>query len=158
MCDFENGFILCTCIEEEVVEEKKVVPVKKMRTKKKKLLNKFESPPQLPIDFKKYVWELRTLRKIEICKGRCSFPSDDIGKGLESDWVELNLNDRNCFDFEFSPNEGDELVFYNEINIYCFLAFIYKNGSWVKGYYNELQELTKLKQKGRVKVSNILKN
>ena len=158
MCDFKNGFILCTCVDEEPLETaevKKEVPVKKMRTKKKKLLSKLnlQPKPQQPIDVKKYKWELRTLKRKEYAVGRFVFPSDDIGKGLESDWVELNLNDRNCFDFEYTPNEGDELIFFNEINRGKYLAFIFKNNTWVQDFYNEVAELTRLEKSGKVKPS-----
>ena len=157
MCDFKNGFILCTCIDDEpleVVEEIKEVPIKKLRTKKKKLLNKLNLQPQppLPIDAKKYRWELRTVRKTEFAVGRCAFPSEDIGHGLESEWVELNLNNRNCFDFKYTPNEGDELVLFNLINKYKFLSFIYKNSVWINDFYDEISHITRLEKSGKVKI------
>ena len=153
MCDFKNGFILCTCVGEEpleILEEKKEIPVKKKRKRHKNRIETEKSEPEV-IDSRNYIWELRTLKKTEFAVGRAAFPSEDIGHGLESVWVELNLNDRNCFDFEYTPNEGDELVFFNLINKYKYLSFIYKKGVWVNDFYDEIGYITKIEKSGKVK-------
>ncbi len=134
MCDFENGFILCSCKEKNGKSE---LSVKKAE----------------------YVWELRTLQKTELAVGKARWPSSDIGKGLDAAWLLLNLADRNCFDFDYQPKEEDNLVLYPSSNEYynqyvsSYLSFIYKNGEWVEDYYDEISQETKQKDKGIVKAT-----
>lgn len=132
MCDFENGFILCSC-----------------KDKNEEVSSKNKSSG--------YIWELRILEKREFAVGKARYPSSNIGSGLESEWVLLNLEERNCFDFEYIPTEGDNLVMYPESNI-CYnqqsdsyLSFIYKSGKWAKGFYDEIEQMTTPKKKGILK-------
>ncbi len=134
MCDFENGFILCSCDE-----------------KNKK--------PELESDKNEYVWELKILKKRIPARGITDFPGSNIGKGLKSEWVLLNLMNRNCFDFDYQPSNGDNLIIYNPqshkspFGKPAYLSFIYRNGEWAEDFYNEISELTKLMNKGKVKTT-----
>ena len=128
MCDFENGFKLCTCTAIDTPKD----------------TTENDAPTQ-------YIWELRVLDKTELCVGKCIFPDEDIGQGLDEEWVLLNLNLEDCFDFEYTPINGDNLRFFEQGNHYRFLSFIYKNGAWEPGFYDELTELSALKKKGYIK-------
>ncbi|WP_291869394.1 hypothetical protein [Maribacter sp.] len=137
MCDFENGFILCSCKEKKTSKE------------------------VLKTDKLEYIWELRTVKKTEWAVGRARLPSSDIGKGLESEWVLLNLEDRNCFDFDYTPKEGDNLVIYPSSNRYyndflSYLSFIYTDNKWIEDFYDEIAHLTKQDNKGVLKITNYL--
>jgi len=132
MCDFKDGFILCSCDEGE----------EKMSSKN---------------DGSEYIWELRILDKLEFSIGKAKYPSLDIGSGLESEWVLLNLEERNCFDFDYTPKEGDNLVLYPKRNI-CYndyndsyLSFIYKSEKWTEGFYDEIGEITISQNRGKLK-------
>ncbi len=135
MCDFINGFILCSCDEENKKAE-------------------------LEFDKNEYVWELKTLKKKIPARGITDFPDSDIGKGLKSEWVLLNLMSRNCFDFDYQPSNGDNLIIYNRqsrkspFGKPVYLSFIYRNSEWTEDFYNEISELTKLKNKGKVKATH----
>ena len=126
MCKFDNGLKLCTC---EVSES----------------------------DAKQegYLWELRLREKIDAFEqlvGRFPIPSEDIGEGLVHEWVELNLNCEDCFDFDYQPADGDNLTIYKSTDdLYRpFLAFMYQDGLWCEGYYDEHRENHKPELQGKV--------
>lgn len=110
MCKFEDGFKFCSCKDD---------------------LNS--------TDFKEseneYVWEVFSILELEFAVGRF-IPPSDIGQGLEVDWVLLNLNYENCFDFNYEPKELDNLIIYkkpkkNRVqDKFPQLSFIFEEGSW----------------------------
>jgi len=128
MCDFEKGFKLCTCNPEGIKFRDSKTFIKKdgklieyvKRGKKKK-----NTQPEL-----EYIWELyEYLREDDNpLMGRYLMPSSNLGKGLDAEWVALNLNCENCFDFEYSPREGDNLIFTQNRVLDPYLSFIYLNG------------------------------
>ncbi len=135
MCDFENGFILCSCNEES-------------------------NETTLNSDKETYVWELKTLKETIPARGITQFPISDIGMGLNAEWVLLNLIDRNCFDFDYQPLEGDNLIMYSNnsandkasfSNQPAYLSYIYRNEEWVEDFYMKVGQLTQLKNKGKIK-------
>lgn len=79
MCNFDDGFILCTCN------------------------TKGSDKNQLILENATFIWELRIIKETEFAVGRTKLPSTTIGEGLNSEWVLLNLEDRNCFDFDYKP-------------------------------------------------------
>ena len=86
-----------------------------------------------------FIW---TLYKFEgtndiTLDGFINFPVDYINDSLTSDVIILDLNSRNCFDFEYVPNEGDNLIIKNR-NSNKYLSFIYKNELWTSNFYNGL--------------------
>ncbi len=137
MCEFNDGFILCSCEfnNEEINTQDD---------------SKIE-----------YIWELRILKSKELAIGKAVPPMEDIGSGLNSEWVLLYLNSEKCFDFNYQPEEGDNLVIYPNTKGYYnqnirYLSFIFKEGSWQEDFYDELGELTKLKSrkyKGKIKIT-----
>ena len=91
----------------------------------------------LPIE---YVWTLykfigfREEREI----GRYLFPVSDIENGLTANFILKELNNRNCFDFEYTPNEGDNLII-NQVNSHVRIEFIFRSGKWVEEYYSPFE-------------------
>ena len=67
--------------------------------------------------------------------GRYLFPVDDIGKGLNAEQILLNLNVDNCFDFDYIPNEGDNLTLTTNIVLSPYVSFIFKKGEWTPKHY-----------------------
>lgn len=119
MCDFTDGFKLCTCTEDET-------------------------------DMM-YRWQLKVLEREEDAQGRCIFPIKDFGNGLEFEWVKLHLEEGHCFDFEYLPNEGDNLVIHPKDHWAPYLSLIYKEGEWIDDFYDEISEMSKVKSQGVVK-------
>jgi hypothetical protein len=120
MCNFENGFILCTC------------PPK---TEKQPYLSK-RKQKQLPPTPKGYRWAImRLVRYIDevLMEGIYELPSQELNGGLTEEWVLLNLNCENCFDAPYTPQEGDNLVLQSD-EPYKYLSFMFRNGQWERGY------------------------
>jgi len=131
MCQFDNGFKLCSCID---------------------TTNNFEESEDI------YIWELLTIVEMELIRGRY-IPPQDIGNGLEIEWVLLNLNIENCFDFDYKPNNDDNLIFYkkpskNDANIQTGLfSLIYHEGQW-KEYYDFGNDTKVHKKSGTIQSIN----
>lgn len=148
MCDFEKGFILCTCAD----KEKPVVHNKNSRRHKKNPTNEAQV----------YRWYLSEFIEIyeSIMEGIYELPTDDIGNGLTAEWVLLHLNEGNCFDFDYTPKEGDNLVITKPTKTYQYvhLSFIFQNGSWLEKHYVPFYTSLELKQKGIVQELDAIKH
>lgn len=147
MCDFTNGIKLCTCDSESIKFREPQVFIKK----KGKLIEKknFKKPEILL----EYIW---TLFKFDGEKevtemGRYIFPTDDIGKGLNDEWVALNLNCEDCFDFEYIPKEGDNLKIHKNITLGPYLSFVYWNCEWVIDHHSPWSTEISIMKEGKVK-------
>ncbi|MCL9806559.1 hypothetical protein NAT51_13570 [Flavobacterium amniphilum] len=93
----------------------------------------------------KYTWTLD--KYIGYAKypmdGMLIYPDHDLAENLTTETVLEELNSKNCFDFDYNPNEGDNLRIYNpEKYIRKYLSFIYRNGKWMADSYNGLIEET----------------
>jgi hypothetical protein len=130
---------LCTCEK----TPPKIIHHKNSRKYKKKT----------PLAENIYHWYLCKVEERNddfLMEGICAMPSQQIGNGLEEEWVLLNLNCEKCFDFEYTPQEGDNLIIkYSQKS--GFLSFIFKNNSWVADSYNSFAYFSILKNKGKMK-------
>ena len=137
MCDFEDGFILCTCLP----ENQPVVHNKNSR--------RYKNSPEATIAG--YRWTVaRFVGTFEpMMEGMYELPAKDLGKGLTTEWVLLNLNDRNCFDFEYTPEEGDNLTMRSEVS-YNHLSFIFRQGVWEEGQYDGFSTTLEKKSTGKI--------
>jgi hypothetical protein len=65
--------------------------------------------------------------------GIYAFPSSKIEGVFTAEWAESQLNERSCFDFDYRPNEFDQLnIYLGQERTYepVFLAFLFQNGQW----------------------------
>lgn len=138
MCNFENGFILCTC-----EAEKPIIHNKHSRRHKRKQKENADI----------YCWFLSSFKEQfeSIMEGLYELPAKNIGEGLTEEWVLLNLNVGNCFDFAYIPQEGDNLVIKSMAKPYVYLSFIFQEGEWRSGHYNVFNHILELKLKGELK-------
>jgi hypothetical protein len=123
MCDFNKGFILCKCSSPKVAAQKN----NPKRKKKKEAIA--------------YTWTLYKYLGLskEVILGRYTFPSNDIGNGLTVNFVLQELNIRNCFDFEYNPNEGDNLIISNAESL-TRIEFIFREEQWVEDHYSPFSD------------------
>ncbi|AFZ03984.1 hypothetical protein [Calothrix sp. PCC 6303] len=137
MCDFTKGFILCSC-----KKEKEIVHNKNSRRYKKAQAD----TPQV------YRWYLSEFQETyeSLKEGECSLPTSDIGQGLNEEWVLLNLNQGSCFDFKYTPKEGDNLVMNSSNSKSFYLSFIFQNREWKTGFYSTFSTILKLKIDGEI--------
>lgn len=126
MCDFSKGFILCKCNDPKVV-----VHHKKSKRRKK---NTKQSGTDTSIEYQWTLFSYLGPRK-EREMGRYIFPASQLDKGLTASFVEEELNNRNCFDFEYQPKEGDNLII-NTSTGSDRIEFIYREGIWEEDHYS----------------------
>jgi len=145
MCDFEKGFKLCTCAPSGTQAPRAIIHHKKSKRRKRHI-----DPDTLP---REYIWVIfkhrKTIEPDEI--GHYQMPRSNIGQGLTADWVLLNLNVENCFDFDYEPSEGDNLVIREPAPLSPRLSFIFRNGAWVEDHYDAFSEIIELHLRGIVK-------
>ena len=151
MCDFTKSIKFCTCGKNEIKFRKQEF-YKKIKGELIKIENK--SNESIPII---YIWRLfRHVREkkdlYEI--GKYIVPSNDIGKGLNAEWVALNLNVENCFDFDYTPREGDNLFIQRNEILGKYISFIFKNKEWVIDHYDPFSDEIKHVQDGLLKDIN----
>ena len=80
-------------------------------------------------------------------------PAGDIGNGLDAEWIALNLNLENCFDFDYTPEEGDNLFIQTNEIASAYISFIFKNDQWIIDVYDPFTWNTKHIVDGIIKES-----
>lgn len=149
MCDYKNGIKFCSCDNEKIKFREPRTFIKK----KGKLIEK-ENPKNADIPLE-YIW---TLFKFEGEKeiteiGRYMMPDNDLGNGLNAEWIALNLNSKNCFDFDYIPSEGDNLKIRQNVKLGPYLSFIYRKNEWIIDHHSPWStEISKIKE-GKIKTS-----
>ena len=61
----------------------------------------------------------------------------DFSTLITDDYIVAQLNESNCFDFEYIPKNGDNLIvrqYHNKKEE--FMSFIFKGAKWTSDYYN----------------------
>ncbi|MEG1026479.1 MAG: hypothetical protein RSF34_18540 [Flavobacterium sp.] len=149
MCDFNNGIKLCTCEGDKIKYRKQDVYRIVNKDKIVKIPNKKND--DIPLI---YIWHLyKYIGKDEVnmMLGQYIFPSNDLGNGLNAEWIALNLNVENCFDFDYIPNEGDNLIIGQNVEMSPYISFIFKNGEWIIEHYDPFSEITEHILDGKTK-------
>ncbi len=126
MCDFNKGFILCKCSNTNA------------------LTTKHEG--------KEYIWTLSKYIGLneDRIMGKYRLPVSDIGKGLTAAYLHAQLNNRPCFDFDYQPSEGDNLLI-QQVDDGERIEFIYRNGIWSEGHYSPFKHKSREVNKGVLK-------
>lgn len=146
MCELDKNLKFCTCIA-----EKKVIHNQNNRRNKKLKAEKSNQ----------YLWSLsRFVSRFEpMMEGMLNMPSHQLNDLITNEIVleNLNLKDKNCFDFEYIPFEGDSLSIRfdgdeKRSHLYDFLSFIYENNAWRVGMHDGFSTTTELLQKGIIEM------
>lgn len=128
MCETGKEIKLCTCVPDGI---DKIVHNKKSR-RFKEFRNSF-------------TWALEKYVGDSTCMmdGMIIFPIEALSDALTTEKMLVDLNNRNCFDFDYQPNEGDYLqIFTPHRYEQEFLSFIYRNQEWIADYYNGFRDET----------------
>lgn len=147
MCDYSNEIKFCSCDNTKIRFRKPPIYIRKNG----KLIKK-EHPKTAKIPLE-YIW---TLFKFEGDKkiteiGRYKLPINDFGNGLNAEWIVLNLNCNNCFDFEYTPKENDNLIIHQNVELGSYISFIYRSNEWVIDHHSPWStEILKIKD-GKIK-------
>lgn len=86
--------------------------------------------------------------------GLVVLPEVRLGAVFSAAFVCRELNERNCFDFMYDPEEGDYLVLSvyraNARSQYRYMAFLFENGRWIIKTYDPFRD--KIEEIGRGKI------
>lgn len=119
MSDFSKGFILC-----KRNDSKTLVHNKKSRRNKK----------QQAIDYDWMLYKFIGMSDEEEM-GSYGLPVNNVGNGLTVAFVLNELNKKNCFDFDYQPSEGDNLII-GKTDARDRIEFIFRNGHWIEDHYS----------------------
>lgn len=147
MCNFNKGIKFCTC------------DIDTLKLRNQQLYRKVKGE-LVPIPNRKndkiplmYIWHLFRYKEQQtelFMIGRYLFPTDDIGNGLNAEWVALNLNVEDCFDFDYTPQEGDNLFITQNVEMAPYLSFIFRKGEWTEDHYDPFSVQTELCYQGKL--------
>ena len=124
MCDYTRGIRFCSCNGE------------KIRKNQAEDSTGSNAEGSRPTKRERYIWQLfrrRVASKDVQTLGLYILPESDLGQGLQADYIAGQLNEGNCFDFEYYPSEGDNLQITKNLSMSPYLSFLYKKGKWVVG-------------------------
>lgn len=109
-----------------------------------------------------YIWSLyRYLgEKDSGMLGQMIMPVENLNDELNSKYLITELNSKNCFDFNYSPSEGDNLQIREEYvfksikgkpreDLYDYMSFIYRKGKWQEDVYNVFDDKTRKFKSGK---------
>ncbi|HUM51709.1 MAG TPA: hypothetical protein PK431_07820 [Chitinophagales bacterium] len=132
---FEKGFILT-----KEFPHKSIIHNKHSR-RNKHLLNETE-----------FHWKILKREKPEESDELESYmyPTKDIGFGLNNQSIIEQLNSHKIFDFEYKPEEYDNLQIFEKTPLSSYLSFVFQNGEW-KSEFPYFHFENSLKFKGYVK-------
>lgn len=136
MCDFSKGITFCKCDNEKIAFRDQDSFIYNNGNLVKQPNKRNEKIPLI------YIWKLyRHAGKYDQLEmGRYLMPSDDLGNGLNEEWIALNLNLCNCFDFTYNPMNGDNLFIMQNIKFGPYISFIFENGEWKTGHYSPFED------------------
>ncbi len=138
MCDFENGFILCSC--------EPLVSIEPPKRKSKKNQNM----PERKLGYRWVLFRFDGYIEDILMEGSFEPPVKDLGNGLNEEWVLLNLNLEKCFDFEYTPKEGDNLILRSN-DRYKYLSFTFEKNVWISNHYDPFSTVLEKFKEGKIK-------
>lgn len=145
MCELSNQLKFCTCLEKEDIE---LINIHKK-------LDKFRKK-KLPKSKERFSWILYEYKGSEDTglMGLLNLPSEKIGFSLTEHFVLKELNNKNCFDFNYNPKDGDNLqINYQRDKSWTeFLSFIFRENMWKAQSYDPFIEKIEPKNYGILKV------
>lgn len=129
MCKFTNNFLLCSCSNDS--EESDIDWILKRRSKKQPVKSrKIIGQINIPEEFKHFTNEdyervyeegmkLAALHKVRKAELKNTFIN-----------IQFELNNRNCFDKDFTFRENDVLSIRLDAEAKVWADFVYKNSFW----------------------------
>lgn len=146
MCEISNELKFCTCLE---LKDRELINLHKR-------LEKFQNKklPNSKEPFSWIVYEYIGSQNNDGIMGLLDMPSGKIGFSLTEEFVLDNINNKNCFDFDYQPKEGDNLQINFQRNKYWveFSSFIYSNNIWESDSYDTFTEIIEPKNFGILKL------
>lgn len=159
MCNRLNRLELCTCSDMSVER------IQQIYSDEIKSLGKKDILKVISWKLKKYLELDFQITKEVIMDGLMIMPSENLIENLPEKFILNQLNTHNCFDFDYKPIEGDNLIFeigwlFNRWKKsiskkkiqYKYSSYIFRNGKWVADSYNSFYEKTEIFNQGILKM------
>ncbi|MCH2045148.1 MAG: hypothetical protein MK212_13615 [Saprospiraceae bacterium] len=145
MCRVDKEFILCTCLPKSPSPQPVQHHKKSKRWKRKKSEPVIEPPLQ-------WVWKLLRYAgpKVIQMDGMLMEPDIDAQDLRDKAVILKELNQRNCFDFDYELKEGDCLEISAQNNFLKSFEFIVSQGVWVEGGYDPWQDEAIVTKRGHL--------
>ena len=152
MCSRTNKLELCSCTDMSVKR------IQQLYSEEIKLLGRKEILKVIRWKLKKHVGQ-----EWNGMDGLMIMPSENLTQELSEKRILNDLNQTNCFDFDYIPNNGDNLIFeigwlfnrwgkrINKKIEYEYSSFIFKDEKWVADSYNGFYEKTEIIKEGIIK-------
>ena len=111
-------------------------------------------------------WSLKELAtdKFNGIEGMIILPENQFLNNLKANFFLNQINNKNCFDFKYSPKKGDNLVLdlyaiikkgkIKKQQHYTYMSFIYSDLFWEIDYYDPFTSTTNIAINGFVKLSS----
>lgn len=154
MFDAIDGFVLCTCAAPFKEGAEPVVHNKKSRRFRNQLAE--DNPGKITWALYQYIgYSSGEYARME---GLMTMPSEQFSSAFTADFVQAQLNSKSCFDFEYTPGEGDYLVFdlpdrNGRVRTErVFMPFIFRNGLWAYNKYSLFSETIKEINCGKIRM------
>lgn len=152
MCDRTEKLELCACSDMNTNKIQEIYSDEIKRLDKKEFLKVIK-------------WKLNRFLGTEWSgmDGLMIMPSQNLTNELTENLILDELNKQNCFDFEYQPTEGDNLIFeigwlfnkrgkkINRELEYKYSSYIFRNGEWKPDSYNPFYEKTEIINEGILK-------
>jgi hypothetical protein len=147
MCEATSGFKLCSC------------PAGNMGTALHNKNSRRHNRKTGEEKEEKIIWTLSEFagKQDSGMDGMLLAPAAKLTELLTADYVQQELNSRNCFDFEYAPKEGDYLVLTFQRTkaekgrrAYTYLPFIFRSGQWTVNAYDGFEDKTIELAKGKL--------
>ncbi|MGQ2982943.1 hypothetical protein [Flavobacterium sp.] len=143
MCETADKLKFCTCLKDGDVNT--IIHHKNSRRSRQK---------QAASSGRVYKWRLSSYAgdaKWQM-EGMLMEPLKKLNNEMGDNDVATELNERDCFDFQYDPQDGDNLELWTEPrNFYAPMSFIFKGGQWVISHYNGFTDKTEEFNKGIIK-------
>lgn len=154
MCKKDLELILCSC------GENSIKAIQDLFSEEIKGLKRKET-------FEVFGWTLDRYLGSEWAgmDGMIFMPSNKLTEELTEDLFLKELNENKCFDFEYAPSEGDNLMFQLKYTLGrrgkqlkkntrgAFVSFIFKDEKWIADIYNCFYDKTETMKEGVVKIN-----
>lgn len=147
MCTPSSQLRFCTCLTQKDIT---LIELRKsLKQFQQKQLENTKAPFSWTLDAYKGSTEAHPG-----AAGMVYIPSHKIGGSLTEELVLQELNNNTCFDFDYTPSEGDNLQIQFQRNQYWteFLSFVYRNKCWEADSYDPFLNETEPKGFGVLKV------
>jgi len=152
MCKQDYKIHLCTCSNVSSSGIKNILEDDLIKLKRNQTFNLIK-------------WKLNRFMRNEWIglDGLLFKPTDKLTTQITSVFLQDEMNLRNCFDFNYTPKQGDNIIFELEVinkngkpiknqSVNKFISLIYKNSKWNIDWYDPFYNTTEGIYKGIVKI------